>query len=95
MATPATLPPPSMLDEKLKKSSPGKAGMLAFGLILAGGLRADNVAAAIATVRPFGIDVSSGVEERPGRKDPGLVAAFVAAARAAQARGPELTEIRQ
>ena len=64
-------------------------------LILAGGLRADNVAAAIATVRPFGIDVSSGVEERPGRKDPGLVAAFVAAARAAQARGPELTEIRQ
>ena len=38
MATPATLPPPSMLDEKLKKSSPGKAGMLAFGLILAGGL---------------------------------------------------------
>ena len=64
-------------------------------LILAGGLRAQNVTAAIATVRPFGVDVSSGVEERPGRKSPGLVAAFVAAARAAHARGPELTEIRQ
>jgi PiT family inorganic phosphate transporter len=38
MATNATLPPPSILDEKLKKSSPGKGGMIAFGLMLAGGL---------------------------------------------------------
>jgi phosphoribosylanthranilate isomerase len=52
-------------------------------LILAGGLAVDNVAQAIATVRPFGVDVSSGVEERPGRKSPTLIAAFVAAARAA------------
>jgi phosphoribosylanthranilate isomerase len=55
-------------------------------LILAGGLRADNVAAAIDTVRPFGVDVSSGVEETAGRKSPVLIADFVAAARAAHAR---------
>ena len=52
-------------------------------LILAGGLRADNVASAIAAVRPFGVDVSSGVEALPGRKSPELIAAFVLAARAA------------
>jgi phosphoribosylanthranilate isomerase len=52
-------------------------------LILAGGLGVDNVAKAIATVRPFGVDVSSGVEDQPGRKSPTLIAAFVAAARAA------------
>jgi phosphoribosylanthranilate isomerase len=52
-------------------------------LILAGGLAVDNVAQAIATVRPFGVDVSSGVEAQPGRKSPTLIAAFVAAARAA------------
>jgi phosphoribosylanthranilate isomerase len=55
-------------------------------LILAGGLRTQNVAAAISSVRPFGVDVSSGVEEQPGRKSPALIAAFVAAARDAQVR---------
>jgi len=38
MATPATLPPGSLLDEKLKKSSPGKMGMIVFGLMLIGGI---------------------------------------------------------
>jgi phosphoribosylanthranilate isomerase len=52
-------------------------------LILAGGLNATNVAAAIAEVRPFGVDVSSGVEERPGIKSQAAIAHFVSAARSA------------
>jgi phosphoribosylanthranilate isomerase len=52
-------------------------------LVLAGGLTADNVAEAIAAVRPAAVDVASGVESSPGRKDPAAVEAFVRAARAA------------
>jgi phosphoribosylanthranilate isomerase len=50
-------------------------------LILAGGLNATNVATAIAEVSPFGVDVSSGVEERPGIKSQVEIARFVSAAR--------------
>ena len=52
-------------------------------LVLAGGLDSANVAEAIGAVQPFGVDVSSGVEARPGVKSPLKIMQFVAAARAA------------
>ena len=52
-------------------------------LVLAGGLNATNMADAIAAVRPFGVDVSSGVEASPGIKDPARIHEFVQRARAA------------
>lgn len=55
-------------------------------LILAGGLGPLNVTQAIDAVRPFGVDVSSGVEESPGRKSPALIEEFVSRARDAFAR---------
>jgi len=52
-------------------------------LIAAGGLNPENVAWAIDTLRPWGVDVVTGVEASPGRKDPERIAAFITNARIA------------
>jgi len=54
--------------------------------ILAGGLRPDNVATAVETARPYAVDVASGVELEPGRKDHQAMAAFFAAANSVGAK---------
>jgi phosphoribosylanthranilate isomerase len=55
-------------------------------VIVAGGLTAENVGEVVSQAKPYGVDVSTGVESAPGRKDPHRVAQFIAAARAADAR---------
>jgi phosphoribosylanthranilate isomerase len=78
-----------VFDWKLAEGAPD--GMR---LILAGGLTPENVGEAIATVRPWGVDVATGVESEPGRKDPVRLRAFVAAARAATVPPHEGPDIR-
>jgi len=67
-----------LFDWSLAEGAP--AGL---SVVMAGGLNADNVADAIAKVRPWGVDVASGVERAPGKKDPIAVREFINNARAA------------
>jgi phosphoribosylanthranilate isomerase len=66
-----------------RKAVPLAEGMREGGvkLVVAGGLTAENVAEAMEILKPWGVDVVSGVEARPGKKDPEKVRAFVKAVR--------------
>jgi phosphoribosylanthranilate isomerase len=65
-----------------------RAGITGRRLILAGGLTAQNVGRGIRQLRPYAVDVSSGVESRPGVKDAAKMRAFVDAVRRADRRSP-------
>jgi phosphoribosylanthranilate isomerase len=67
-----------VFDWRLAEGAPG-----GVRLMIAGGLTPDNVGDAIRLLRPWGVDVSSGVEARPGRKDPRKLRRFIEVARAA------------
>ena len=71
------------VDEELARTAASQGE-----LILAGGLSPENVAGVVDRVRPWGVDVASGVESAPGRQDPERVRAFIA-----QAKGPGPTPI--
>ena len=86
---------PALLVDAAVKGSYGGTGVTAdwngvaelakkYPLLLAGGLTPGNVAEAVSRVKPWGVDVASGVESAPGEKDPSRMKAFVQAVRESQ-----------
>ena len=86
---------PVLLIDALVKGVYGGSGVTAdwdgaaeltkkYPLLLAGGLTPENVAEAVGRVKPWGVDVASGVESAPGKKDPSRMKAFVQAVRNAE-----------
>ncbi len=69
--------------EKFNWELASEAKKLGRPIFLAGGLTPENVAEAVRRVQPFAVDISSGVESSPGKKDPAKVRAFIAAAKSA------------
>lgn len=67
-----------VFDWRIASDLADKAGI---NLVVAGGLRPENVGEAIRISKPWGVDVASGVESRPGKKDPEKIRAFVKAVR--------------
>jgi phosphoribosylanthranilate isomerase len=98
-ALPEPLPPRLLFEGVLsgagEKADWTRAALVArrTELVLAGGLDAGNVARAVRVVRPFGVDVSSGVESVRGVKDLNRIREFIGAARAAE-RAPAVEESR-
>jgi len=93
-------PPPRCLFESARSGAGEQADWQAAArlsratqVVLAGGLHPANVALAVSAVRPFGVDVSSGVERERGLKDAKLIREFIRAARAAE-RDPPVEESR-
>lgn len=92
-----------LLLDSYKPGVPGGTGetfdwqriptQLAGQMVLAGGLRPDNVAEAVTQVRPFGVDVSGGVEERAGRKNAEAVRQFIRAVARADQSYPGSSEV--
>lgn len=70
-----------LIDAGLLEKFPAKNKGGSFHLILSGGLKPSNVRSAIERIRPYAVDVASGVESAPGRKDKALVREFILAVR--------------